>query len=241
MGAIARDEPELSAVVLGYSAGEALATLTKRLVDVLESLGESFEVVLVANYHEGSADPTPEVAQRVCVADPRIRVVARAKGGGMGWDLRSGLSEAAGRVLVVLDGDGQNPPEDVARAYSELVGSGHDVVKGRRITRHDGAYRRLLSVAYNLVFVLLFGTRGIWDVNGKPKALTRDAYERLTLVSDDWFLDAELILAARRAGMKIGEIPVEFRASTARPSFVRPGAILEFARHMLSYRFRGRP
>jgi hypothetical protein len=85
-----------------------------------------------------------------------------------------------------------------------------------------------------------------WDLrsgpaSGKPKALTRDAYERLTLVSDDWFLDAELILAARRAGMKIGEIPVEFRASTARPSFVRPGAILEFARHMLSYRLRGRP
>ena len=233
--------PELSVVVLGYRAGEGLASVVDGLTEALAAVERSFEVVLVANYDEGSGDGTPDVARRLAKLHPFIRVVALAKEGGMGWDLRSGLEEARGRVLVVMDGDGQNPPQDVPRAYSALVGGEHDVVKGRRTTRHDGPYRRLLSLAYNAVFLILFGTRGIWDINGKPKAVTRDAYRRLTLRSDDWFLDAELILAARRAGMSIAEIPVEFRASTARPSFVRPGAVLEFARHMLSYRFRGRP
>lgn len=235
------EQPDLSAVVLGYRAGEGLAQVVGRLAQDLETLGKSFEIVVVANYDEGSSDVTPDVARRLAGNDPRVSVVARAKGGGMGWDLRSGLAAAAGKVLVVMDGDGQNPPEDVCRAYTALVAGGHDVVKGRRIAREDGLYRRLLSIAYNVAFRAFFGTRGIWDVNGKPKAVTRDALSRLTLHSNDWFLDAELVLAARRAGMRIGEIPVEFRAAESRPSFVRPGAILQFARHMLSYRFRGRP
>jgi glycosyltransferase involved in cell wall biosynthesis len=232
--------PELSAVVLGYRAEEALRHVLEELYRELEALGEEFELVVVANYHEGASDRTPEVAAEFAAARPGVRTVARPKQGAMGWDLRSGLDEARGRFLVVIDGDGQNPPADVVRAYRALAEGRYDVVKGRRVTRHDGLYRRLLSAAYNLVFALFFGTWGIWDINGKPKGLTRSALDRLELRSDDWFLDAELMLAARRQGMRIGEIPVEFRESAARPSFVRPGAILEFARHMLRYRLRGR-
>lgn len=235
------EQPDLSAVVLGYRAGEGLTGVVERLARELETLGISFEVVVVANYDEGSPDVTPDVARRLAQGDPRVSVVARAKEGGMGWDLRSGLAQATGNVVVVMDGDGQNPPGDVGRAYTALVGGGYDLVKGCRTAREDGLYRKLLSIAYNVVFRVFFGTWGIWDVNGKPKAVTREALSRLTLYSDDWFLDAELVLAARRAGMRIGEISVGFRASEARPSFVRPGAILQFARHMLSYRLRGRP
>jgi len=235
------EQPELSAVVLGYRAGEGLAAVVARLTSELETVGRPFEIVLVANYDAGSDDPTPATARRLRDADSRLKVVADAKQGGMGWDLRAGLRAATGRVLLVMDGDGQNPPEDVVRAYRALVEGGHDMVKGRRVTRHDGLYRRLLSFAYNVVFVLIFGSWGLWDINGKPKGITRAAYERLSLRSDDWFFDAELMLAARRHGMRVVEIPVEFRESTARPSFVRPGAILEFARHMIRYRLTGRP
>jgi len=53
-------------------------------------------------------------------------------------------------------------------------------------------------------------------------------------------VDAEIVLAARRRGLDIRELPVSFRTNDHRPSFVRPGAILEFVRHMISYRLRGR-
>ena len=228
-------------IVLGYRAEEALTPVVERLHEELEALGEPFELVIVANYDAGSEDRTPRVAEEFASAHPRAGVVAEAKEGGMGWDLRSGIEAAAGRVLVVIDGDGQNPPGDVVRAYCALREGGFDLVKGRRVTRQDGFYRRVLSIAYNVVFAVLFGTWRLWDVNGKPKAITREAYSRVELQSDDWFLDAELVLAARRQGMRIGEIPVEFGAPEARESFVRPGAVVEFARHMLSYRLRGRP
>ena len=232
--------PDLSAIVLGYRAGASLDPLARRLHESLAASGHSFEIVLVANYHEGADDDTPEVAERLARDIPATRVVARPKEGGMGWDLRSGLDAAAGEVLVVIDGDGQYATDDVVVAFERLRATGSDIAKGRRATRGDGLYRRIVTTGFNLVFAIMFPRRGVWDVNGKPKAITRSAHERLRLTSDDWFLDAELILEAHRLGMRVCEFPVVY-SEGVRASFVKPGAILEFARHMLHYRFTGRP
>ena len=232
--------PDLSAIVLGYRAGASLDPLARRLHEKLAASGHSFELVLVANYHEGADDDTPSVAERLAQDLPSTRVVARAKEGGMGWDLRSGLDAAEGDVLVVIDGDGQYATDDVVVAFERLRETGSDIAKGRRASRGDGLYRRIVTIGFNLAFAVLFPRRGVWDVNGKPKAITRSAYGRLRLTSDDWFLDAELVLEAHRLGMKVCEFPVVY-SEGARASFVKPGAILEFARHMLRYRLTGRP
>ncbi len=232
--------PDLSAIVLGYRAGASLDPLARRLHESLAASGHSFEIVLVANYHEGADDDTAGVAERLAQDLSVTRVVAHPKEGGMGWDLRSGLDAALGDVLVVIDGDGQYATGDVIVAFERLRETGSDIAKGRRASRGDGLYRRVVTTGFNLAFAILFPRRGVWDVNGKPKAIARSAYERLRLTSDDWFLDAELVLEAHRLGMKVCEFPVVY-SEGARASFVKPGAILEFARHMLRYRFTGRP
>ena len=152
--------------------------------------------------------------------------------------MRSGFAAASGDYLVVIDGDAQNPVDDVLKMYRRMSATGVDVMKGRRIARFDGLYRRAISVVYNLAFAVLFGTRGIWDVNGKPKGLTRAAYEALDLESEDWFIDAEIVLSARRRGLTIAELPVVFHRNDERASFVRSAAILEFVRNMARHRFR---
>ena len=136
----------------------------------------------------------------------------------MGWDLRSGLEAARGEIVVVMDGDAQNPVEDILRMYRAMREHGYDVMKGRRVLRKDGFRRRLLSEGYNVLFRLFFRTHGLWDINGKPKGLTRGALSRLELASDDWFADAEIILQARRAGLSIGELPVVFHQNADRQS-----------------------
>ena len=231
-------EPELSAIVLCYRAGQDLVPYCTELYGALVAAGRPFELVLVANYDDDD-DETPAVARAFAESQPHTRWVARSKGGAMGWDLRSGLDAANGRVLVVTDGDGQYAASDVVRAYERLVETGANLVAARRTKRGDGAYRRVVTVVYNALFALLFPGRAIWDVNGKPKAITRDAYRSLRLRSDDWFVDAELVLEARRAGLRIEQFPVAY-AEGSRPSFVKPGAILEFVRNMLRYRLTGR-
>jgi glycosyltransferase involved in cell wall biosynthesis len=232
--------PELSAIVLCYRAEESIQKVVEPLHRDLAESGVPFEVVLVANFNEGQADRTPEVVCALAERLDGVRTVIKPKEGAMGWDMRSGLDAATGDYLVVIDGDAQNPVEDVLRIYEEMRRTGADVMKGRRIARFDGPYRRLVSYVYNGVFMLLFRTRGLWDINGKPKGLTRAAYERMGLKADDWFIDAEIVLAARRAGLQVNELPVVFNRNEERASFVRANAILEFVRNMAHARLKGR-
>ena len=230
--------PTLSAIVLGYRAGESLVRVLEPLYAELEAEGVPFELVVVANYWAGANDVTPTVAEKFAGSRANVRVIARPKEGAMGWDLRSGLAAAAGSWLVAIDGDAQNPVHDLIRAYRLLRDTGADVVKGRRTERHDGLYRRSISLLYNVFFVLLFGGRGLWDINGKPKGFSRGAYEQLDLGADDWFIDAEVIIQARERGLRIVELPVVFLRNDERASLVKPAAIFEFVRNMIQFRLR---
>ena len=233
------DRPELSAIVLCYRAGSSLVEIAERLVKVLEEAGVVYELVLVANYWPAKDDPTPAVAEEFARTRETVRTVIAEKRGGMGWDMRSGFDAARGDYLIVIDGDAQNPVEDVLTMYRRMRELNVDVMKGRRIARFDGPYRRIVSLVYNGAFRLLFGTRGLWDINGKPKGLTRTAYEQLDLRSDDWFIDAEIVLAARERGLTVAELPVRFFRNDERSSFVRVTAIWEFIVNMLRRRLRG--
>jgi glycosyltransferase involved in cell wall biosynthesis len=194
--------------------------------------------VLVANYWPGHDDPTPQIVREFAAGRDDVVTVIGEKQGAMGWDMRTGLAAAHGDYLVVIDGDAQNPVEDVVKMYMRMKDSGVDFMKGRRIARFDGFYRRVISEGYNVVFRLIFRTGPLWDINGKPKAITRVAYERMNLKSDDWFIDAELVLAATRLGLTVEEMPVIFRENEERSSFVKFSAISEFVVNMLKARLR---
>ena len=154
----------------------------------------------------------------------------------MGWDMRMGLDAAHGTYIGVIDGDEQFPTEAVVDCLLKAETEGLDLVKTYRVVRHDGLYRRFISAAFNTSFRLLFGG-GVRDANSKPKIIRRDKYELLDLKSDDWFIDAELVLRARELGLKIGEIPIHFGINNRRPSFVRPSAMIEFGWNLARYRF----
>jgi glycosyltransferase involved in cell wall biosynthesis len=232
--------PELSVIVLCYRADEAVHRVIDPLYEQLAASGVAYELLLVANQWADRPDPTCRVVGEFARDRETVRTVIEEKQGAMGFDMRSGLAAARGDYLLVLDGDAQNPVEDVLKMYRQMRATGADVMKGRRTARFDGPYRRFISAVYNFTFSLLFGTRGIWDINGKPKGLTRAAYETLELESDDWFIDAEIVLSARRRGLTVAELPVVFNRNDERASFVRPSAILEFARNMARQRFRRR-
>ncbi len=228
--------PELSVVLLCYRAGEALGAVAEPLHRDLEASGEPYELILVANSWEGADDDTPARAKAFAETRPNVVVVARPKQGAMGFDLRSGLETARGVYLVYLDGDGQVPTAAALEAYRWLRRTGAGVVKGRRHIREDGSIRTLTSLAFNALFRLLFRTRGIWDVNGQPKGLTREAYEALDLRTDDWFTDAEILLKARAAGIEIVEMPVRFEARRVGTSLVGVRTGWEFLVNMARWR-----
>ena len=232
------ESPDISVVVLAYRSASTIEGFVASLVTSLEEEKIDWEIILVGNYIEGADDQTPEVVQRISDRNPRIKAVVHVKEGMMGWDMKSGLQAATGNKLAVIDGDGQMPCTDVIRVYNLMVEKGYDLVKTVRIKRSDGYYRMFISTVYNLLFKIMFPGISARDMNSKPKIITRELYQKMNLESDGWFVDAEIMIRARRLKIEIGEIETAFHSINTRPSFVKPLAILEFLANLIWYRIK---
>jgi glycosyltransferase involved in cell wall biosynthesis len=230
--------PELSVVILCYRAGKQIAPFVEDVMACLAAEMDNWEIILVGNYMPHVPDTTPDVVRKIAARDSRIKAVARKKRGMMGWDVRSGFEAATGKIIALIDGDGQMPGTDVIRAYRVMKRENCHMVKTYRTIRHDGRYRRTISRIYNALFGLLFGGFEVRDINAKPKLIAREAYDNLQLKSNDWFIDAEIMIQSRRLGLKVIEIPSVFYALKNRRSFVRVPAILEFIKNLIVARFR---
>ncbi|MBT5472363.1 MAG: glycosyltransferase family 2 protein [Nitrospina sp.] len=232
------DAPEISVVVLAYRSAGTIASFVDSLVDSLEKEKLHWEIVLVGNYFEGIGDQTPKVVKEIAARDSRIKPVVEVKKGMMGWDMKTGLQAATGKALAVIDGDGQMPSTDVIRVYQLMKRDSLDLAKTYRAKRNDGSYRRLISVVYNILFKILFPGINAWDMNSKPKIMKKEFYEKINLESNGWFIDAEIMILARRMNVKIGEIETVFHSMDSRPSFVKPLSIIEFLGNLISYRIK---
>ena len=232
------DTPEISVVVLAYRSAATIRNFVDSLIDSLEKENLLWEIVLVGNYFAEVEDRTPEVVRGIAARDSRIKAVVKIKKGMMGWDMKSGLQAATGKSLAVIDGDGQMPSSDVIRVYQLMKKNGLDLAKTYRAKRNDSSYRRLISVGYNILFKLLFPGINAWDMNSKPKIMTREFYEKMNLESNGWFIDAEIMIFARRLQARIGEVQTVFLSMDSRPSFVKPFSILEFLGNLFWYRVK---
>lgn len=229
---------ELSIVVLCYQAGQSTKEFVNNTIkELADKQISNYELILVANYHPEKEDPTPMIAKRLAKENPKIKCVAKAKQGMMGWDMRSGLQAAQGKFVAVIDGDGQMPINDLVRVYEEIKTQDCDLVKTYRTKRGDGVKRKIISFFYNLLFRILFPGIKSQDVNSKPKIFKRSSLQKLKLRSDDWFIDAEIMIEGHKNNFKIKEIPTNFLKLEDRPSFINTKAILEFLKNFIKYRF----
>jgi undecaprenyl-phosphate 4-deoxy-4-formamido-L-arabinose transferase len=137
--------PGLSIVVTLLDEEANLPELYRRTVAVLEEHGESFELILV---DDGSTDGTFAVLERLHAADPRVRAVRFKRNFGQHPAMHAGLARARGGIVVTMDGDLQNAPEDIPRLV-EAVRAGIDVASGRRAARDDPWGRTLPSRLIN--------------------------------------------------------------------------------------------
>ena len=141
----AEPAPELSIVVTLYDEEATLDDLYRRTVKTLDELGRSFELVFV---DDGSTDGTFATLERLHDHDPRVRAVRLKRNFGQHPAMHAGLARARGDTIVTMDGDLQNPPEDIPRLV-EAVDAGYDVASGRRAARHDSWGRTLPSRLIN--------------------------------------------------------------------------------------------
>jgi undecaprenyl-phosphate 4-deoxy-4-formamido-L-arabinose transferase len=144
----AREEqpaPDVSIVVTAYNEAGCVEELYRRTIAALDPGPRTFELIFV---DDGSSDGTFAALERLHHADPRVRAVRFKRNFGQHPAMHAGLARAHGDIVVTMDGDLQNAPEDIPRLV-EAVEAGNDVASGRRRVRKDPLGRALPSRVIN--------------------------------------------------------------------------------------------
>lgn len=147
--------PELSVVIPVYNEEPGLAELRRRVLTVLEGTALSFEVIFV---NDGSGDESGRILSGYCLDDPRLRAVHLSRNFGHQAAVAAGIWYAAGRAVVVMDADLQDPPELLPELISRWA-EGNDVVYTQRARRPgDSLAKRAMTWAYYRVIQFLADT-----------------------------------------------------------------------------------
>lgn len=231
--------PKLSIVILCYRSNERIIPFAEEVKNLGLNLTENLEIILVGNYIEGTKDNTQHIVESLARDNKVFKAICKPKKGMMGWDMKSGLQKASGDIICVIDGDSQFPSNTISKCYHHLTTQNYGLVKTYRETREDGFYRKMISKVYNMLFRLLFPGINSKDINSKPKMFTREVLNKMELTSDDWFIDAEIMLNVHKLNVSFFEFPTTFKELHGRSSFVKFSAILEFLRNLLIFKLRG--
>lgn len=143
-----KKNPEVSVVIPVYNEEEVLQILYDRLMPVMDNSGKSYEVILV---NDGSKDKSAEILKKFHELRPdNIRVINFNGNYGQHMAIMAGFENVRGDVVVTMDADLQNPPEDIPKILA-AVDQGHDVVGGYRMDRKDRIWRKAVSKLHNIL------------------------------------------------------------------------------------------
>jgi undecaprenyl-phosphate 4-deoxy-4-formamido-L-arabinose transferase len=143
----------VSIVIPVYNEAANLPLLWARLRPILGDSMREWEIVFI---DDGSTDDSLEILREYSHQDPRVRVVELARNFGQHSALLAGFRNSCGDVVVTLDADLQNPPEEIPRLL-EAIAEGNDVVGGWREARQDRSYRRVASQVHNRITSAIVG------------------------------------------------------------------------------------
>jgi 4-amino-4-deoxy-L-arabinose transferase-like glycosyltransferase len=142
----AAGRPELSIVIPVYNEQDTLPRLFARLYPALDALGSSYEIVFV---NDGSRDASVTLLADQFRRRPDVTRVVLFNGNyGQHMAILAGFQSARGEIVVTLDADLQNPPEEIGKLVAKIR-EGHDYVGSIRRVRQDSAWRTLASKAMN--------------------------------------------------------------------------------------------
>jgi glycosyltransferase involved in cell wall biosynthesis len=145
----------LSIVIPIYNEEENIPHLLKRLQDALKQLGLRYEIIAV---DDGSRDNGAAILKQYTAEIPELKIVRLRRNSGQTAAIMAGLDHAKGEVIVTIDADLQNDPDDIDKLLTKL-NEGYDVVSGWRKDRRDHALRNLLSRVANR---LISWTTGVY-------------------------------------------------------------------------------
>jgi len=191
----------ITVIMPAFNEAPNLADVVPRTAAVLSAVRDDFEILVV---DDGSTDGTAEVMTELGKHHAHLRLLRLRRNYGKSTALQAAFERARGDVVVLMDADGQDRPEEIPKLLAALD-DGLDLATGRRVRRNDRAVKRHTSRLYNRVTSAVTGIEGE-DFNSGLKAMKRGVMNPLVLYGE---LHRYIPVLAQWNGFKVGEIDVE--------------------------------
>ena len=195
------DRVDVSVVIPVLNEAETVQPLANQVIGVLDGLTRSCEIVFV---DDGSEDDTVERIRRFRESDERVRLVRLRRNFGKAAALCAGFDASRGDLVVTMDGDLQDDPDEIPKLLEKLESEDLDLVSGWKQQRRDPVSKRLPSKLFNWVTRKL-ASIDLHDFNSGFKVYRREVLEEIALYGE---LHRYIPVLASRKGFSVGEIAV---------------------------------
>ena len=194
---------DISIVISLFNEEESLPELIRWIEGVMQKEGYKYEVIMV---DDGSRDKSWEVIKELSKSNPAIRGIRFRRNYGKSAALYHGFAAAEGRVVVTMDADLQDSPEEIPEMYRMVIEEGYDIVSGWKKKRHDNKLtKNLPSKLYNWTARKITGIK-LHDMNCGLKAYRNDVVKNIEVYGE---MHRYIPYLAKNAGFdKITEKPV---------------------------------
>ena len=195
---------------------------------------ETYELLIV---DDASTDSTPALADAAAAADPRVRVVHHPVNRKLGGSMKTGFANGTGALELYTDADLPFDMLEVRKAVRLLRYYEADIVSAYRFDRTgEGYVRTVYSAFYNGLVRVLFGVK-MRDINFAFKLCRGNIFNKIELKSEGSFIDAELVIRARKMGMSVIQFGVDYFPRTRGVSTLSsPAVIRKILSEMFSLR-----
>lgn len=211
------------------SAGRELCEELMRMGEI-----EAYELLII---DDASTDSTPELADKYAAEDSRVRVVHHPVNRKLGGSMKTGFSNATGDLVLYTDADLPFDMLEARKAVRLMRYYEADIVSAYRFDRTgEGYVRTVYSAFYNGLVRVLFGVK-MRDINFAFKLCRGSLLREMELKSEGSFIDAELVIRARKTGKSVIQFGVDYFPRTRGVSTLSsPAVIRKILREMFSLR-----
>lgn len=224
--------PEISFFCPAYYDQNNLPKLIPVVFNFLKKVSKKFEIIII---EDGSPDKTGEVAEELASRYSNIRVIHHPKNMGYGTTLKDGFLNARYEYVMYTDGDNQYDVREFG-PYLHLLQT-HDILSGYAKSKVITTRRKIQSFAYNSIIKLLFFV-SVKDIDCAMKIYSRKVLNVIEIKSISAFIDAEMLIKARKNGFKIAQFPVtQYQRLSGPEGGSHFSVIMATIKEMVKFRF----
>ena len=173
------NKPYVSVLIPLLNEQESLPELQQRLRSALEGIGKPYEVIYI---NDGSTDSTQRILEDLHGRFPAVKVIEINRNYGQHMALFAGFQGCHGEIIITIDGDLQNPPEEIPKLVQKME-EGYEVVATYRRNRQDSLFRRFASNIVNKITSRLVGVK-LKDYGCMLRAYSRPVIDHINMCTE---------------------------------------------------------